>query len=134
MSSHKERVSRSAQPVISRSPEKKISVDTLAQEWYRLNQEIKSMTETRDKIKDKLKEAMVKKRVNQLSGERYHISRQERSRRSVSLKSLPKELIDRYATKSDYTVMTVVPIRSAGLPREDREPEEEDHEEENDED
>jgi hypothetical protein len=85
----------------------------LAEEWIELNEEIKTLTNRRDRLKKKVDEVMERHSRTQIKGLDFLITRREISRRTVSIKDLPREAVEKYARHHTYTTVSITSLRSS---------------------
>lgn len=86
-----------------------MSIDTLLDKWHGLKEKMAKMSKDEELIRKKIQKVMEKNEEKILNTSQYTVKRSVRSRETVSKKSLPSDIWDKYKNRITYTVMTIEP-------------------------
>lgn len=92
--------------LIVKMSEKKAAVsgggEALLKKWWELRQQIKQLEKEENDIREKIKTAMITKKLAQLRGGDYRVIFREMTRDTLSKKDCPPEIWSRYAKHIKY--------------------------------
>lgn len=82
-------------------------MSVLLTKWHQIKQQIKELEQEESELRNKVEKFMEARNVDQFRSGNFRVSRKKMSRSTLSKKNCPKDVWDKYAKVSNYSVIRI---------------------------